>query len=98
MLTEKEVDYVGTIPSPFPPVTKPGLMSIIQDFMAIRKIPMKEREKFQGEGLTAKDINPETEDPEVNVLLDKMRTVVCKDRDLHDKVRIPYDTYCVSHS
>lgn len=98
MLTEKEVDYVGTISSPFPPVTKPALMRIIQDFMAIRRIPLKEREKFQGEGSKAIDINPETEDPEVNVLLDKMRTVVCKDRDLHDKVRIPNNTYCASHS
>ena len=52
------------------------------DFLSVRKIPLKERNKLPPPDSSDKEDN----DPEVQILLRKMRDVILKDRDLHDKV------------
>ncbi|KAI0341772.1 DEAD-domain-containing protein [Trametopsis cervina] len=56
-----------------------------EDFMSVRKIPLKEQPAFAAAGpLTTKDEDG-TEDPEVLQALVTMRSIVQTDRSLHDK-------------
>ena len=88
LLSETEIDYAGT------PYFRKALSSsfhlshsFCQDFMSIRKIPLKERKKLSGED-GSKELDQDSEDPEVETLLEKMRAVVRRDRDFHDKVSL----------
>ena len=60
------------------------MIPLVVDFLSVRKIPLREREKFSPEGSTSFD----DEDPDIEIYLRKVRDIVLKDRDLHDKVRI----------
>ena len=54
---------------------------LVADFLSVRKIPLREREKFSPEGSASSD----GEDPDIDVYLRETRDTVLKDRDLHDK-------------
>lgn len=54
------------------------------DFMAVRKIPLKQRPALQFDGSSLPD--HDAEDSEVSRALSTIRLVVLKDRALHDKV------------
>ena len=53
--------------------------------MAVRKIPLKERPAVRSNGPS--DQGHDDEDPEVPEVLSTIRSIVLKDRALHDKVR-----------
>ncbi|KDQ56242.1 hypothetical protein JAAARDRAFT_158206 [Jaapia argillacea MUCL 33604] len=56
------------------------------DFMSVRKIPMKERRYLGSDGVgVAENTDTSTEDPEVEVILEKIRKTVLMDRTLFDK-------------
>ena len=56
------------------------------EFMAVRKIPLKERPRFSGDDSSMSIDNSNTEDPEVNSVIETIREKVLTDRALHDKV------------
>ena len=56
------------------------------EFMAVRKIPLKERPRISGDDSSASMGNSNTEDPEVNSVIEMIREKVLTDRALHDKV------------
>ena len=56
------------------------------EFMAVRKIPLKERPRFSGDDSSTSLGNSNTEDPEVNSVNQTIREKVLTDRALHDKV------------
>lgn len=60
--------------------------SCVPDFLAVRKIPIKECPAFSGDGspLTISEDDPE--DPAVTQTLEQVRRAVVKDRTLYDKV------------
>ena len=63
------------------------------DLLAIRKIPVKEK-AYIPKPLTL----PEEEDPDVRPLLDEMRSIVLKDRDLHDKATKAFVSFVRAYS
>ncbi|THH07285.1 hypothetical protein EW145_g3478 [Phellinidium pouzarii] len=66
------------------------------DFMAIRKIPLKERDRSHID--REKAVNEKNEDLEVECLLQSMRSVVRTDRDLHDKATKAYVSFVRAYS
>ena len=62
------------------------------EFMAVRKIPLKERPRFASDGEPLSqddmdtDVNDAEEDPEVRTVMEAMRKKALTDRALHDKV------------
>jgi hypothetical protein len=61
------------------------------DFMAVRKIPLKERQYLSEDGLP---LPPQSlaelriEDPSVELFISQIRKAILSDRSLHDKVRM----------
>ena len=99
LLTEEEVDYIGTPPTSIPrtsPTAYP-IMSVCSDLMAVRKIPLKQRPYLLGnmtgsnpKGAAAPeemiDNSKQPPDPSVQKTLALVRKKVLSDRALHDKV------------
>ncbi|OCB84274.1 DEAD-domain-containing protein [Sanghuangporus baumii] len=54
------------------------------DFLSVRKIPVTERPRILSSD-SESALGEDEEDPEVEILLGRMRTEVRKDRDMHDK-------------
>ncbi|KAH8117380.1 DEAD-domain-containing protein [Phellopilus nigrolimitatus] len=66
------------------------------DFLSIRKIPLKEQERLPSEPGQA--FNTDEGDSEVGSLLESMRSVVRKDRDLHDKATKAFVSFVQAYS
>ncbi len=67
----------------------PGILTSIpvcKDFMAVRKIPLKVRRRFDLDGSPTDNSDGQPEDPEVQIALEAMRKTVLTDRTLYDKV------------
>jgi ATP-dependent RNA helicase DDX55/SPB4 len=54
------------------------------DFLSIRKIPLNER-PYLTEGGDLGDPEDRSDDPEVHIFLDKIRSVLLTDRAIHDQ-------------
>ncbi|PSR94048.1 hypothetical protein PHLCEN_2v4476 [Hermanssonia centrifuga] len=66
----------------------PGILTSIpvyKDFMAVRKIPLKERRRFDLDGSLTDNSDGQPEDPEVQIALEAIRKTVLTDRTLYDK-------------
>lgn len=57
------------------------------EFMAVRKIPMKERPRFSRDGTAVSADDMDAEDPDVSRVLATIRQQVLTDRALYDKVK-----------
>jgi hypothetical protein len=63
------------------------------DLLSVRKIPVKEK------GYLPKPLAlPDEEDPDVRPLLEEMRSIVLKDRDLHDKATKAFVSFVRAYS
>lgn len=56
------------------------------DFMSIRKIPLKEQPYFSEDDSMAVPEEERPEDPQVEVLTNKIRKTLLTDRGIHDQV------------
>jgi len=63
------------------------------DLLSVRKIPVKEK-AYLPKPLAL----PEEEDPDVQPLLEEMRSIVLKDRDLHDKATKAFVSFVRAYS
>lgn len=64
------------------------------DFLAVRKIPLKQRPPFDHLGQPSRELDPVEEGVAVSEALDKMRSVLVTDRGLHDKVTKLWRSIC----
>lgn len=65
---------------------------VIQDFMSIRKIPIKERPYFNDDDSMAL-AEERPEDPQVEVLTNQIRETLLTDRGIHDQVGFALISY-----
>ncbi|EKM55368.1 uncharacterized protein PHACADRAFT_120692 [Phanerochaete carnosa HHB-10118-sp] len=68
------------------------------DFLAVRKIPIKERSAFREDGAPLAIAEDDLEDTAVLQTLDKVRYVVLKDRTLHDKATKAFVSFVRAYS
>ncbi|OCH95054.1 DEAD-domain-containing protein [Obba rivulosa] len=68
------------------------------DFMAVRKIPLKERPRFGGNDSEAIHEDSGMEDPEVSPALTQIRKILLKDRALHDKAAKAFVSFVRAYS
>ncbi|KAI0709464.1 DEAD-domain-containing protein [Earliella scabrosa] len=68
------------------------------EFMAVRKIPLKERPRFSGGDSSTSIDNSNTEDPEVNSVIETIREKVLTDRALHDKAAKAFVSFVRAYS
>jgi len=68
------------------------------DFLAIRKIPLVEREPFQQDGSSAKFGGNESEDPQVASTIAEIRKTLLTDRALHDKAAKAFVSFVRAYS
>ncbi|PIL24178.1 transporter [Ganoderma sinense ZZ0214-1] len=71
------------------------------EFMAVRKIPMKEQPRFAADGSPTSqdgDMDVDSEDPEVSTVLVKIREKVLADRALHDKAAKAFVSFVRAYS
>ena len=92
LLVGREVDYIGKF---LPPTDSRQMeimisfwgdfaLTLMIDFMAVRKIPLKEQPTLNADGSPRSDTD--SEDPEVSRVVSEIRSIVLKDRALYDKV------------
>ena len=63
------------------------------DLLSVRKIPVKEK------AYLPKPLDlPDEEDPDIQPLLEEMRSIVLKDRDLHDKATKAFVSFVRAYS
>ena len=87
LLVGREIEYVGQFNSSFFPDVSPERVS---DFLSIRKIPMKEHPYLMGDSSKAGG-QEHTEDPQVQVFLDSIRSVLITDRAIHDQESLLFE-------
>ncbi|KAI0372859.1 DEAD-domain-containing protein [Pilatotrama ljubarskyi] len=68
------------------------------EFMSVRKIPLRQRPRFARDGSTKADDDMETEDPEVQAALQKIRQRILTDRALHDKAAKAFVSFVRAYS
>ncbi|KAI1794557.1 DEAD-domain-containing protein [Ganoderma leucocontextum] len=67
------------------------------EFMAVRKIPLKEQPRFAGDG-SPRSQDVDTEDPEVSTVLATIRGKMLADRALHDKATKAFVSFVRAYS
>ncbi len=67
------------------------------EFMAVRKIPMKERPRFSRDGTAVSADDMDTDDPDISRVLASIRQQVLTDRALNDKVRPALALKCLQY-
>ncbi|EJF66036.1 DEAD-domain-containing protein [Dichomitus squalens LYAD-421 SS1] len=68
------------------------------EFMAVRKIPMKERPRFASDGTPVSHDDTDTDDPEVSSVMDAIRKKALTDRALHDKAVKAFVSFARAYS
>lgn len=83
LLVGRETEYVGQLKQACLLGTK---LTEMPDFMSIRKIPLKEQPYFSEDDSMAVLEEERPEDPQVEVLTNKIRKTLLTDRGIHDQV------------